>query len=326
MPRKPFVNTFTWSKSRAGFFNECLRKYRYQYYDYWNGWLDDAPEQARRLYKLRALATIPSWRGLVVHDTLEYILKDFHRTKFRKPLALEAAMQFAEDKIRNQWHTSSRKRYWSLHKKDPAWFGLVEHELGVDLPESTLPSIIASVNAQLATVYNSALWQRIVESDRDNWYSIDDRAFFLLDGVKIWAVPDLMYTRCDGAIVILDWKTGEPRPDEEKRQLAAYAAYAHLEHNIPLNKMICNLVYTRGPQLDEVAWVPTMDEIKQFGQYARKSMGQMAELLVQADTPEHTVESNVLLPILNFPKTEDTRKCTRCAFNSECWPKEPFDV
>jgi hypothetical protein len=45
------------------------------------------------------------------------------------------------------------------------------------------------------------------------------------DGVY-WAAPDLVYTRPDGEVVLVDWKTGRERGDGADRQLATYSSFA----------------------------------------------------------------------------------------------------
>lgn len=43
---------FSWSISRARLLRQCPRAYFYHYYLKHNGWLRDAPEQARLAYRL----------------------------------------------------------------------------------------------------------------------------------------------------------------------------------------------------------------------------------------------------------------------------------
>ena len=50
-------NAFSWSRSRDGAFQECRRRYFYQYYGAWGGWDPTAPEETRRLYVLKQLSS-----------------------------------------------------------------------------------------------------------------------------------------------------------------------------------------------------------------------------------------------------------------------------
>ena len=49
------TNDFSWSRSRDGVFQDCKRRYFYQYYGAWGGWASDAPEDVRRLYILKGM-------------------------------------------------------------------------------------------------------------------------------------------------------------------------------------------------------------------------------------------------------------------------------
>ena len=69
------TNTFSWSRSRNNTFQECRRRYFYQYYGSWGGWEPDAPEETRRLYVLKQLSSRQQWAGRVVHDAVEMALR-----------------------------------------------------------------------------------------------------------------------------------------------------------------------------------------------------------------------------------------------------------
>src|SRR5829696_2054878 len=62
------TNDFSWSRSRDGCFDDCKRRYYYQYYGSWGGWAIDAPPDVRRIYILKQLATRQMWAGRIVHD------------------------------------------------------------------------------------------------------------------------------------------------------------------------------------------------------------------------------------------------------------------
>jgi hypothetical protein len=49
------ANVFSWSRSRAGMFEDCRRRYYYHYYGAWGGWDSNAPPDIRRLYVLKQL-------------------------------------------------------------------------------------------------------------------------------------------------------------------------------------------------------------------------------------------------------------------------------
>ena len=307
-------NQFTWSKSRAGKLQDCTRKYLLHYYTYWNGWNQASSDEARRVYRLRALNTVPTWQGKVVHHALQTALLQFKDTEKLIPLAdlVESACQ----RINDQWAVSKSRDYRNMGPKDPRFFGLIEHELGQSLDDDTPVVVFARAANALTNVYASSLWKHdILESDPKKWLNIDELAFFRLHGTKIWAVPDLLFTDTAGLTRIIDWKTGAPDPESERFQMLSYAAYAHLEHSIPLDKISATLVFTRGHQLETTTLNADLDGLREFAAHAETSMGCMTALLVNEDR-----KANKPLPLAKFEQTTDTYKCNRCCFRNECYP------
>src|SRR5687767_2747852 len=119
-------NTFSWSRSRDGAFQECRRRYFYQYYGAWGGWDPGAPEEVRRLYVLKQLSSRQQWAGRVVHDAVEMALKAIAEGH---ELPQEAFLSDIVDRMRQDWKSSKTGRY-RQHPKSAALF---EHEYGVDV-------------------------------------------------------------------------------------------------------------------------------------------------------------------------------------------------
>jgi len=63
-----FRNEFSWSKSRDEIFRTCPRQYYFNYYGYWGGWEQNAPERTRQIYILKNLQNRYSWKGDRVHN------------------------------------------------------------------------------------------------------------------------------------------------------------------------------------------------------------------------------------------------------------------
>src|SRR2546428_13921475 len=68
------TNEFSWSRSRDNAFQECKRKYFYRYYGAWGGWDAAAPQEVRRLYILKRVASRRQWAGRAGHDAIEIAL------------------------------------------------------------------------------------------------------------------------------------------------------------------------------------------------------------------------------------------------------------
>lgn len=314
-------NQFSWSKTRAQSLQECKRQYYYQYYAYWDGWLSTAPDLARRLYRLRSLDCQPTWQGRVIHEALQGALKQLHA--LQAPPSFSEVVSHAFGRIDVQWRTSCDKAYWTLRVKDPNWFGLIEHETGTSLDEDTPWLVKARTANALANVYSSDLWRNvIVPSDPQKWLGIDERTSFALHGTRVWAVPDLTFRARDGLLYLVDWKTGRPQSEADRLQLAAYAAYAHVEREVPLDQLRVVLAFTRGARLEYDAKPVILDDLKQFAQYAKTSIDEMTTLLEPRDDPEQTRAANVPRDIECFTKTTNPAACQRCNFRTVCYPND----
>ncbi|MBD3236522.1 MAG: hypothetical protein GF330_07450, partial [Candidatus Eisenbacteria bacterium] len=73
--RAALRNELSWSNSRYGTFQECLRRYYYHYYGAWGGWAADADPLTRRLYVLKSLKNRYLWCGSLVHDAVAELLE-----------------------------------------------------------------------------------------------------------------------------------------------------------------------------------------------------------------------------------------------------------
>src|SRR3989442_13976910 len=78
MPRMgEIANEFSWSRSRDHTFQDCRRRYFYHYYGSWGGGDAGGPEDIRRLYILKQLASRQQWAGRGVHDAIEMAFPAF---------------------------------------------------------------------------------------------------------------------------------------------------------------------------------------------------------------------------------------------------------
>ncbi len=124
------TNDFSWSRSRDNTFQECRRKYFYQYYGSWGGWEADAPADVRRLYVLKQLSSRQQWAGRVVHDAIEMAL---HVLREGRDVPVEPFVTDVIERMRAEWRSSKAGTY----RDRPKTTALFEHEYLVDLkPEA----------------------------------------------------------------------------------------------------------------------------------------------------------------------------------------------
>ena len=73
-PVADLVNEFSWSRTRDNAFQDCRRRYFFQYYGAWGGWDAASDPRTRLLYVLKQLGTRQMWAGRLVHEAIERAL------------------------------------------------------------------------------------------------------------------------------------------------------------------------------------------------------------------------------------------------------------
>jgi len=123
------VNEFSWSRTRDNVFQECRRRYYYQYYGAWGGWDVNSDPLVRRLYILKQLATRQMWIGRLVHEAVErclLALRDGHG------LSEASLIEDTVRQMRAEWKGSRA----GLYRETPKRPSLFEHEYAVPIKDS----------------------------------------------------------------------------------------------------------------------------------------------------------------------------------------------
>jgi hypothetical protein len=213
-----FENTFSWSFSRSRTFADCPRKYWYHYYGSWGGWDPDAPAEARELYRLKNLTGLHLIAGDVVHRAIERALQDWARG--REPDA-EQVVAWCKGEMQKGMKESQAELWREAPKR---YVRLFEHHYGPPPTRETLKRIAHKVGTSVRNFFTSRSFALIRETDPDDWLPMETLDSFPFEGTKVFAVPDFA-ARHDGAVLILDWKTGRPDP-RNKDQVVLYALFA----------------------------------------------------------------------------------------------------
>ena len=212
------ANAFSWSHSRHAVFQTCLKRYFFAYYAAWGGWASAAPAPAREAYRLKRLATRQQWAGHHAHGAIEYLLKNARRDP-----ALAAGAETRQIELMRQEFRDSRA---GAYRGDPARIpGLFEHEYQLEVPPAEWKATVDRVVAAVRNFLESDLWRDLQTQPDEAFLATERRASFLLDGLKVLAVPDLVVRR-NGRVQLYDWKTGTADPEEHRTQLGVYALLA----------------------------------------------------------------------------------------------------
>ena len=304
---RTLTNDFSWSKSRHEKFSECLRAYYYQYYGSWGGWERGASEEVRTLYVLKKLGSRFTWAGSVVHEAVKGALLDLRVGRMPD---VEAVVKTAHRVMQEDFKHSAKKAYWTQkHRKE--FSGLVEHEYDENPPREEWKRNWDTVEQAIRNFFKSRWVPLAASLQPAQWIEVDEgfeNSQFVLDGVKVFAIPDFAYREADGTAVVVDWKTGRAREGYDE-QVLGYVLYLSTRYRMPIEQIRASLVYLNADQ-EQTVQVDAA-AIDAFKRHFQKSVEEMRGLLRDpaANLP-HGIDA--------FPRTEDRDACARCVFRRPC--------
>lgn len=294
---------FSWSQSRRSIFRECPRKYYWHYYGSHNGWLDEAGEQARLAWRLKKLTNLHMLLGHIVHELVGIAISRVRGGS--KPSTAADLIAAGRDRLNRAWQESRRRQDW---ERSPGQLTmLMEFYRGSgpsrDLIERIRDRLHACVRGLLAAEsYREALEAPIVEIK-----DVDRLDFVEVEGVKLYAQPDLLYRLGDGWRIV-DWKTGG-RHESHAPQLRAYAVYLQEREDLPAGPIVGRLEYLSEGDATSLP-IPDRDVAAE----RRRILDSVSAMRTYLEDPLR----NAALPREQFSLTEDTRRCPYCPFYELC--------
>ena len=201
------ANELAWSMSRQRKLDRCPRSFYYSYYLAWNGWLAEAPVESRVAYRLNKLTSLDALLGQQI-DVRARELEAAARSGKPLPSAdeLEARTRGA---LRKAWQTSKSGR--AAFEARPSKVVMLR---SLYLEQDTQPEtdrLNQKAGPSMAGLLATSHWERLRACAEAGRIEVPSFASFDLDGLKVFAAPDLAYVH-EGTLHILDWKTG--RSDE----------------------------------------------------------------------------------------------------------------
>ena len=272
---KPLENTFSWSFSRSRTFLDCPRKYWFHYYGSWGGWDDDAPADARELYRLKKITGLHLIAGDVVHRAIEQAL---HSWKQGVEPDAEALVAWCKGEMSRSFK-DSKAGYW---KDSPHRFTrLFEHQYGPTPTRDTLLKIAKKVGDSVRNFFISTAWGLIRESNPGEWLTMETLDSFEFEGTKVFAVPDFA-TRYGDDVLIFDWKTGR-RVKANKDQVVLYALFAEAKWGVEADTVKAAPVYLLTGGKFEPERV-TREDRERVAETMRTSIAAMRDRLADVET------------------------------------------
>jgi hypothetical protein len=298
------VNEFSWSRSRDACFQDCRRKYFYQYYGSWGGWAPDAAPDVRRLYILKQLASRQMWAGRVVHDAIEMALHVFREGR---TVPVEPFIADVVERMRGEWRSSRAARY----REDPRTLALFEHEYTVELKPDVWRALRGNVVTCLRNFFRLPLLDKVRRTAPEHWSIEHWSKVFDFEGTPVWIAPDFGYWDADGLLTLVDWKTGATDADATAFQLGCYALYAREVLGVEPAQVELLEANLREPAVTPLAWDDT--RLQKVRAQLRLSIRSMHAYLLHPEANVARLE--------DFEQTEERRICRRCNFRVVCRPE-----
>jgi hypothetical protein len=229
---------WSWSISRDKVFRECPRRYYYNYYGGHNGWLSEASIEIKTIYRLKHIKNLYLIFGEFVHEVIRDTIQSFAKQQ-KIPI-----QQNLIDNIREKLN----KAYLDSQKRDKWWYNLkylnMLHEIYYDgsLPSKRVEEIKSRLKKCVLNFLESESFKEIMSKcNLVQLIELDiaEPSSFLLNNLKIYVSPDLIY-KLDEKLVVVDWKTGVEN-ESDRDQVILYALYANFKYNVPIDKIECRI-------------------------------------------------------------------------------------
>lgn len=299
----------SWSISRIKTIKSCLREYYYTYYGSHRGWDPEASYEQKYSWRLKKLTNIWLAFGDVIHKAIKNII-DFKKNNIDKEIDVDALKEFVRTNLNIIVKQSSRKDSILRWNEYPKGNMLLEYYYDGKLEREDILEIKERIEQCVENIFESKTFFDINNGEYLDILEVDEGNFdyFFHEGVKVFALIDLLYLDNDRNIVIVDWKTGKQN-EEDREQLLVYLLYVMEKYNVPVEKVKGRVEYLL--QGEHVEYSFTNYDIEHIKNRISLEINVINALLVD--------ENN------NIPKDKDTFimcdedfKCNKCKYRRLC--------
>jgi hypothetical protein len=236
-------DAFRWSVSRDKRLRDCPRKYYLYHYASRGGAQAQPGTPTRTIYILKSLRNRFMWVGEIVHQLVEAALQ-----AWRSGAAVDVDLWVERGvrKMRDQYRVSQR----GVYRERPFHAcGLVEHAYQDPVTPEQWLELRQRLERCVRNFFALPLLEEIRALPTWRWLALETMSSFDLDGASIVVKPDLAW-RADEGIVIADWKSGRPHPEDEQLQLAVYALFAERVWGLENAPLTAKLIYLDAGQVE----------------------------------------------------------------------------
>jgi len=292
---------FSWSQSRRTTFQECPRKYYWQYYGSHNGWESDAPAEAQLAYRLKKITNLHLFVGGLVHELASRAI--LHARGGKAPYSADALIEEGKKGLNQAYVESQKKALW---ERNPKWRTMLhEFYYGTGPSGVVVDRIREKLKTCLQNLIASQSYRQALQAPFVEVKSVDQElTTFHLGGYTIFAQPDLLYRLGNGEFKIVDWKTGD-EGELHARQLRIYGLFVRSRRDLKQGPLTAVLEYLLTGQR-ETASITDAD-LREQEREVLDSIKAMQQYLVDCDR-------NQCRPKEHFPLSSDLSLCRYCNF------------
>jgi len=302
-------NEFAWSWSRHEMFYQCPRKIYWQYYGSWGGWKPEAPDSAALAYRLKHIRSVAMLVGGTLHEVVRERLH--MRPDAGGPVPAQQIQDEVERRVLKRLR-ESRNRDWERFDNPKNYAILFEDYYGPGVDEDQRAAALDLIRECTAGFAASVYARRAFAVPKKRLRIIDPSDFeemkLRMDGVVVFAAPDLVVEDEDGMLHVVDWKTGRTGK-ADVAQLAVYGLYVTEKVGGPLERVVAHIVYVRTGEREKY------DHLRESVAEARR---RVSTYTADVRSRLTDVEANVAGDIEQFPMTDNRTLCKRCKFQEIC--------
>ncbi|MFH1224867.1 MAG: hypothetical protein V1676_03610 [Candidatus Diapherotrites archaeon] len=285
--------------------------YYYKYYGGWGGCFWDSPEDAREIYRLKGLKTVPLWVGELVSNSIAYFLVELKKGREVEGGVLLSGL---ERQFREGLEGSKNR---ALKKDRSKGLILQDHEYSRIVDDDFVKEKLELAKSCLAAFLNSELLREIKASDPKTWrfpkdYDAKGFPVFYFEDTRVFAMFRFGVLS-GGNLTLYDWTTsarGESAEEDSVLKNNIFLPFFSKNENLSPAQIELKKVYLKDGFFEEKTF--SNSDAAQVKNYMRESIAQMKSMLDEG-TKNSASEGK-------FPKTDNESDCTYCNFKKKCFP------
>jgi hypothetical protein len=287
-----FSDILGWSYSRYATFQQCKRKYYYEYY------AKRDIENLPKIHLLKELTTVPLEIGNISHKLIQALL-----SRLQKSAGEIDREKFYEYARRTALDICKNKRFEDVYygKRD-----------AIDVESEIFEPVSYAMKNFLLSDRLQWLFEEALIT-KDDWIiEFDDRSKYgecRIDNLKAYCKVDFMFP-IDDQLHIVDWKTGKEDYAKHSVQLRGYAGWANFQFETDYSQIRTTIAYLL-PEYKETSVVLNEYDIDDFAMQVREQTDAMHEF---CEVPE----LNIPLPKERFEMTPLVNFCKNCKYRELC--------